>query len=363
VTPVTSVSATTYTVPTEVPEADGTLPWSSTTAIVVSVSAGGHEGLGWTFSHLAAAQVVEDLLTGCVLGADPTDIPGIHAAMAAAARNALLPGLVGMAVSAVDVALWDLKARLFGVPLVELLGRCRQEVPLYGSGGFTNLTDEQLRRQLTGWVSDDGVTAVKIKIAESWGADEGRDLHRMELAREVVGPDVRLMVDANGGYQVKQAVRVAAAAGSLGVEWFEEPVSSDDLASLALVRGMVSADVAAGEYGTDPNYFRRMCAAGAVDCLQADATRCGGYTGFLAAAAVAGSFGLALSGHCAPLLHGPVCAAVPNLRHLEYFSDHVRVERLLFDGVVGAQGGALRPQDTGPGAGVRLRADAQRYRH
>jgi L-alanine-DL-glutamate epimerase-like enolase superfamily enzyme len=361
VTPVTSVQAAAYTVPTEGPEADGTLSWQSTTAVVVTVSAGGQQGLGWTYAPAAGARVVDELLAGAVVGADAADIPGIHAAMSRAARNALLPGLVNMALSAVDVALWDLKARLLGVPLVELFGRCRQEVPLYGSGGFTNLTDEQLRGQLNGWVSDDGVTAVKIKIAESWGADEGRDLYRIRLAREVVGPDVTLMVDANGGYQVKQAVRMARAVDGLGVEWFEEPVSSDDLASLALVRGMVTPDVAAGEYGTDPNYFRRMC-AGTVDCLQADATRCGGYTGFLAAAAVAGSFGLAISAHCAPLLHAPVCAAVPNLRHVEWFADHVRLDRLLFDGVPGAVGGRLRPPDTEPGGGIRLRAEAAGFR-
>jgi L-alanine-DL-glutamate epimerase-like enolase superfamily enzyme len=356
------VRAGAYLVPTDGPEADGTLSWASTTVIAVTVTAGDHHGLGWTYGHTAIVEVVDDLLAGCVVGADPTDIPGIHAAMAVAARNVMLPGLVGMAVSAVDVALWDLKARILGVPLVELFGRCRREVPLYGSGGFTNLTDERLRDQLTGWVAGDGVTAVKIKIGESWGADEERDLHRIALAREVVGPDVTLMVDANGGYQVKQAIRLAKRMGELGVAWFEEPVSSDDLADLAVIRGMVSPDVAAGEYGTDPGYFRRMCAAGAVDCLQADATRCGGYTGFLAAAALADSFGLAVSAHCAPQLHAPVCAAVPNLRHVEYFADHARTDRLLFDGVVGPVAGALRPQDGEPGGGVELSERAAEFR-
>ncbi|GAA5183055.1 enolase C-terminal domain-like protein [Rugosimonospora acidiphila] len=356
--PISSVHASAYTVPTEAPEADGTLCWQETTAIVVSVTAGDCTGLGWSYGLAASSEVVNGLLASAVVGTDPVDIPGCHAAMAMAARNALLPGLVGIAVSAVDIALWDLKAQLLGVPLVELFGRCRQEVPLYGSGGFTTLTDAQLRRQLSGWVSDDGMTAVKIKIAERWGADEARDLRRMALARETVGPNVTLMVDANGGYGAKQAVRVARAAGDLGIGWLEEPVSSDDLASLALIRGMVEPDIAAGEYGTDPNYFRRMCAAGAVDCLQIDATRCGGYTGFLASAAVADSFGLPVSAHCAPQLHAPVCAAVPNLRHVEWFADHVRVDRLLFEGLVDPVAGAMRPQADRPGGGVRLREEA-----
>jgi L-alanine-DL-glutamate epimerase-like enolase superfamily enzyme len=298
-----------------------------------------------------------------VNGRDPMDVPGAAAAMAVAARNALRPGLVTLAISAVDTALWDLKARVLGVPLAALFGRVRERVPVYGSGGFTSLRDEQTREQLLGWVLEDAIPRVKIKIGEDWGQREERDLHRIALARDAIGPDVELYVDANGGYTVKQAIRVAHAAEEFGVRWFEEPVSSDDLAGLALVRAGVAPDVAAGEYGTDPRYFRLMCAAGAVDCLQVDATRCGGYTGFLAACAVADSFGVPVSAHCAPQLHAHVCAAVPRLAHIEWFADHVRVERLLFDGVLPPVGGAVGPDPTRTGNGLTLKdADAEQFR-
>jgi L-alanine-DL-glutamate epimerase-like enolase superfamily enzyme len=241
-----------------------------------------------------------------------------------------------------------------------LLGRAHPHVPLYGSGGFTSMTDDQLRAQLDGWLRDDGITAVKIKIGEDRGGNVARDLHRIALARSAVGDDVVLMADANGGYQTKQAVRVAAC--DAGIAWFEEPVSSDRLGDLALLRGMIAPEVTAGEYGTTLDYFERMCAAGAVDCLQVDATRCGGYTGLLAAAAVAAAHGLEISTHCAPHLHASVALAVTNLRHAEYFADHVRADRLLFDGAPVPSHGRLVPQDDLPGHGMGLRSDAETFR-
>ncbi|MBO0867788.1 MAG: mandelate racemase [Micromonosporaceae bacterium] len=356
------LSAAAYRVPTPVPEADGTLAWSSTTAVVVHAGAQGQTGLGWSYGPAPAAALVAELLAPALHGADPMDLPGAALSMRVAARNALLPGLVTLAVSAVDVALWDLKARILGVPLHALLGRAHDTVPVYGSGGFTTLTAEQTREQLAGWVHGDGIPRVKIKIAEDHGRAQERDLCRIALARQVVGPQTELYADANGGYTAKQAIRVARRAGEQDLRWLEEPVSSDDLAGLALVRSQVEPDVAAGEYGTGPRYFRRMCQSGAVDCLQVDATRCGGYTGFLAAAAVADTFGLEVSAHCAPQLHAPVCAAVPNLRHLEWFADHVRLERLLLAGCLPVQAGAVRPGPA-PGHGLELKEpDARRFR-
>jgi L-alanine-DL-glutamate epimerase-like enolase superfamily enzyme len=147
------------------------------------------------------------------------------------------------------------------------------------------------------------------------------------------------------------------------VAWFEEPVSSDDLAGLREVRDAVEPDVAAGEYGWDLPYFQRMCAAGAVDCLQADVSRCGGITEWVRVAAVAASTNVDVSGHCAPYLHLDAALATANLRHLEWFHDHVRIESMLLDGVSTVDGGELRPDLTVPGHGLTFKApDAQRYR-
>ncbi len=355
--PVEAVTASAYTVPTDAPEGDGTLTWSSTTLVLVEVRAGGRTGIGWTYGPAACAALVDEKLAGVVTGSEVDPRRSFHA-MVAAVRNVGRPGVASMAISAVDVALWDLWARLLDLPLARLLGAVREEVPAYGSGGFTTYDDDRLVRQLEGWL-DQGMTRVKIKIGESWGSAVQRDLERTRLTRDVVGPDVEVFVDANGGYQVKQAQRVGRRLDELDVRWFEEPVSSDDLVGLRQVREAVACDVAAGEYGYDLAYFARMSGAQAVDCLQADATRCGGYTEWLRVAAVAAAAQLEISGHCAPALHVPVAAAVPNLRHLEWFHDHARIEQLLLEGAPVPSGGTARAGD-GPGHGMRFRHDAAR---
>jgi L-alanine-DL-glutamate epimerase-like enolase superfamily enzyme len=184
------------------------------------------------------------------------------------------------------------------------------------------------------------------------------------VARQAIGDDIELFVDANGAYDRKQALDMAFRFRELGVVWFEEPVSSDDLHGLRLVRdqGPGGMAIAAGEYGYDLFYFRRMLEAQAVDTLQADASRCGGVTGFLEVATLCRAQPLPLSGHCAPALHAHLACATPNVVHLEYFHDHARIERMLFDGALAPVQGELRPGRSRLGLGIALRrADAQRY--
>lgn len=169
------------------------------------------------------------MLAGVVRGRPALDVPGRHEAMVRAVRNVTRPGVAGYAISAVDVALWDLKAKLLGLPLHRLLGAVRDRVPVYGSGGFTPYDEGQLRDQLSGWASGQGIPRVKIKIGESWGADPARDLDRMRQSRVIVGGDVELFVDANRGYGRKQAIRIMHAAADLDVRWFEEPVSANTM--------------------------------------------------------------------------------------------------------------------------------------
>ena len=196
------------------------------------------------------------------------------------------------------------------------------------------------------------------------GRDGQADLGRVRAARQAIGRNTELFVDANGAYSRKQALAQAGKFAELDVKWFEEPVSSDDLAGLRLMRDRAPAvmEIAAGEYGYEAGYFRRMLAAGAVDVLQADATRCGGVTGFFQVATLCEAFHLPLSAHTAPALHTHVCCAALPLRHLEYFHDHVRIEQMFFDGVRPPENGELRPDLSRPGMGIELKhADAQRF--
>lgn len=361
--PVNSVRPAVYRVPTDQPEADGTIAWDATTMVLVRAGAGATVGTGWTYGAAAAGQLIGELLAQVVTGRCALDVTGAYHAMHRAVRNLGRPGVAATAIAAVDTALWDLKARLLGVRLARLLGLVHERVPVYGSGGFTTYDAPRLAAQLGYWVHEQDIPRVKIKIGESWGADVGRDLARVRQAREVIGPGAELYVDANGGYTRKQAVRVAHAAAEYAVAWFEEPVSSDDLDGLRLVRDAVSPDVAAGEYGYHLDYFRRMCAAGAVDCLQVDVSRCGGITEWQRVAAVAAAHNLQVSAHGAPQLHLDVAAATPNLRHIEWFHDHVRLESMFFDGACAARGGVLRPDAARPGNGLEFRdADAGPYR-
>jgi L-alanine-DL-glutamate epimerase-like enolase superfamily enzyme len=355
--PVESIGVSAYTVPTETPESDGTLEWDSTTLVLVEVEAGGENGIGWTYGAAATGRLVEDLLAPVVTGRSALDVGGTQAAMQAALRNAGLSGLGAMAVSAVDVALWDLKAQLLDLPLASLLGAVNDVVPVYGSGGFCSYTDRQLAEQLAGWRAD-GIPRAKIKV----GRDAERDLERVRVAREAIGEDAELYVDANGAFSVKQALSFAEQFARYGVTWFEEPVSSRNVDGLRLLRERTPAgmDVAAGEYASTPADFRELL--GAVDCLQADATRCCGITGLLAAAALAAAHELDLSGHTAPSIHAHALCAVPRLRHLEWFHDHVRIERMLFDGFIEPEHGSVRPDLGRPGLGVEFkRADAERW--
>ena len=360
---VESLDVSVYTVPTEEPESDGTFTWTATTVVVAEPVAGGCRGLGFTYGTPACAPLIHDVLEPAVIGADPLDVPRVWREMVAAIRNVGRPGVASMAIAAVDTALWDLKAKLLDLPLCQLLGRAHDDVAVYGSGGFTSYTERELVDQLGGWVHERGIPRVKMKIGTAWGSDPERDLARVEAVRRAVGEGPEIFVDANGGYSAKQAVRLCRPFEELGVTWFEEPVSSDDLSGLATVRSMTAIDVAAGEYGYDLAYFSRMVEAGAVDVLQADVSRCAGITEWLRVAAVAAAKGLRISGHCAQSLHVHAAVAVPNIAHLEYFRDHARVDRLLFDGVLDPDGGVLRPDLSRPGLGLeRKTQDADPYR-
>jgi L-alanine-DL-glutamate epimerase-like enolase superfamily enzyme len=348
-----------YTVPTDRPESDGTARWQATTLILVQARGGDETGLGYTYGDLASATVAQSVLADVVEGGDAMSVTSAWQAMARSCRNLGRPGVASMAIAAVDTALWDLKARLLGLPLATLLDASRTEVPIYGSGGFTSYSDEQLASQLGGW-AERGIPRVKMKV----GRSPERDLERVRVARQAIGPGTELFVDANGALSRKQALFYAERFAEYDVRWFEEPVSSDDLEGLRLLRDRAPAglEIAAGEYGYMLPYFERMLAAGAVDCLQADATRCEGITGFLRAAALCQARSLELSAHCGPSIHAHPCCAVGPLRHLEYFHDHVRVEALLFDGTLTPVEGTLRPDLTRPGNGLAFKhATAEPY--
>ena len=249
---------------------------------------------------------------------------------------------------------------MLGISLVDLLGSVHREISVYGSGGFTSYKLPRLCEQLVTW-ADQGIGRVKMKV----GREPLRDPERVSAARKAIGPDVELFVDANGAYSRKQALALAFKYAEADITWFEEPVSSDDLEGLRIMRNRAPAaqHIAAGEYGYDSIYFRRMIEAGAVDVLHAEASRCAGVSGFLRVSALCEAHCIPLSAHCCPALHLHLCCAAPRAIHLEYFHDHVRIERMLFDGACTPANGQLKPDRSRPGMGLELkRSDAAKFR-
>jgi L-alanine-DL-glutamate epimerase-like enolase superfamily enzyme len=357
--PIRRLTVSACRIPTDRPESDGTLAWSATTIVIVEVDAGGRTGLGFTYADLATARFIDEHLAELVVGRDALAVTGAWSAMRQAVRNLGRPGVTSMALAAVDIALWDLKARLLDLPLATLLGQVRRDVAAYGSGGFTSASRRELMADAERWVQQ-GLGLVKMKVGRRPGDDEAR----VRAMRGALPADVVLFVDANGAYSRKQALGLAERFAALGVAWFEEPVSSDDLAGLRLLRDRAPAgmDIAAGEYGYDLFHFQRLLDAGAVDVLQADVTRCGGVTELLRVAALCEAAALPLSTHTAPSLHvHPGCALTP-VCHLEYFHDHARIEHALFDGAAAPVRGALAPDLSRAGLGLELkRRDAARF--
>jgi L-alanine-DL-glutamate epimerase-like enolase superfamily enzyme len=351
------IAAAAYVIPTDSPESDGTLCWDATTLVLVRIEGGGQHGIGYGYADTATAKLIQDKLGPLLIGRDAMAINARWRDMVVAIRNLGRPGICSMAIAAVDAALWDLKAKALGLPLAALLGPARASVAVYGSGGFTSYAIDRLQQQLGSWAAS-GMRRVKMKI----GREPDKDIERVHAAREAIGAVPELFVDANGAYERKQALAFAHRFREYGVTWFEEPVSSDDLAGLRLLRdqGPPGMAISAGEYGYDLPYFRRMLEAQAVDILQADATRCGGITGFLGAAALCEAACVPLSSHCAPTLHLPLCCAARPVVHLEYFHDHARIEHMLFDGAPSPVDGMLTPDMSRPGLGIEFKErDAQ----
>jgi L-alanine-DL-glutamate epimerase-like enolase superfamily enzyme len=356
-----AIEAGAYEIPTATDiETDGTLEWSSTTVVVVQVHGHGRSGLGYTYCHPAAAQVIESKLSELLQGADALMPERCWAQMQVHARQLGHAGIAAMAISAVDVALWDLKAKLLDVCLADALPRFHESVPIYGSGGFCNYSDDQLRQQVGQWAGQ-GCRSMKIKVGRDKLADPGR----VELVREIAGPEVELMVDGNGAYTPPEALLWGQTFRDQGVTCFEEPISSQDLAGLAEVRRRAPAGlaIAAGEYGWNLPYYQRMLEAGAVHIVQADVTRCGGITNLLRIDGLCKARNLPFSAHCAPAISAHACCAMESVIHIEHFYDHERIERILFEGTLEPSGGVLTPDRSRPGLGLELQpAQAERYR-
>jgi L-alanine-DL-glutamate epimerase-like enolase superfamily enzyme len=357
--PIERVEARAYRIPTLTPESDGTFEWRDTTLVVAAITAGGKAGIGYTYSSDAAMNVINSLGKNVLYGLNAFNIPLCCQKMCAAVRNMGRSGIAATAISSLDCALWDLKAKLLDISVATLLGQCREEIPVYGSGGFTTYDPDQVAQQIEDW-KELGIWQFKIKI----GRDTQMDFQRIERAARFLPKHGSLFVDANGAYSVKEAAKMAVWMAEAGVSWFEEPVTSDNREGLKHMRQSAppNMDIAAGEYCYNLDDVRLLLQHEAIDVMQIDVTRCLGITGFLKAAALCEAQHIPISSHCAPAQHTALMCSISDARHIEYFFDHSRIEKMLFDGVPEVKNGVLMPQVSAPGFGYIFKTkDAEAY--
>ena len=317
----------------------------------------GVEGLGTGTGGPAVRAVIEHNLKDVLIGEDPFDVERLWESMFWRVRGFGRKGVAFCAISCVDVALWDLKAKALGVALYKLLGPYTDTVPIYGSGGWTSFTEAELVREQVGYV-ERGIPRVKMKVAKDFGRAEREDIRRLAAVRKAVGDDVEIYVDANNGYYAKQAIRMAREFEQYGIGWFEEPVLADDIDGLAAVARATPIPVATGEHEYTKYGFKELIARGGADIVQPDVGRVGGITEWLKVAHLAHAFNLPVAPHAVQLVHLHLACATPNLKVVEYLGVSEEGDRIWYTDFPQPRNGMWSPYPDRPGLGLELSPQA-----
>lgn len=313
----------------------------------------GVEGLGQCAGLTATRSLIEDALADVLLGAHPFHIEKLWHDLFWKVRGYGRKGLAFQAISALDIALWDLKAKALGLPLYQLLGPYTESVPVYASGGWTNFSLEELIEEQVGYAAR-GFKAIKLKVGKDFGQSEGEDLARLAAVREAVGEEVEIYVDANNGYTAKQAIRMAGRFEEYNIGWFEEPVLADDIPGLAAVAAATMTPVATGEHEYTKFGFRDLLMANAADIVQPDVGRVGGVTEWLKIAHMAHAFNRPVAPHAFQLVHLHLACATPNLKVVEYLGTYEESDRIWYRDCPQPEDGLLAPFPDRPGLGLEL---------
>ena len=313
----------------------------------------GVEGLGVGQAAPGARQVVEATLRRILIGQDPFNIEKLWNDMFWHIRGFGRKGVAFCALSAVDTGLWDLKAKALGLPLYRLLGPYTDTVPVYGSGGWTNMSEDELVAEMVGYV-EQGIARVKMKVGKDFGRSEREDLQRLAAVRKAVGDDVAIYVDANNGYYAKQAIYMAKEFEQFQVGWFEEPVLADDIQGLAEIRQAINIPVATGEHEYTKYGFKDLIARGGADIVQPDVGRVGGVTEWMKVAHVAHAFNLPVAPHAVQLVHLHLGCATPNLKVVEHLGTALEGDAIWYTEIPEPKDGMWAPFPDRPGLGLEL---------
>ena len=356
---ITEVKVSTLTYPEGSAVADATMAPKSAKGytFVHILTDEGITGLGIGKSAPGIKQIVESIFAPILIGQDPYDIEKLWDLMYWAIRSFGRKGVAFQAISSVDISLWDLKAKSLDLPLYKLLGAFSDAVPIYGSGGWTNYTEEQLVREMTDYV-DRGIPRVKMKVGKDFGKSEKEDLQRLELVRKSVGDDIEIFVDANWGYYPKQAIMMAKQFENYNIGWFEEPTTAEDIAGLSEIRHSISMPLASGELEYSKYGFKELISRGGCDIAQPDVGHVGGITEWLKIAHIAHSFNIQIAPHAHQLVHLHLGCATPNLKVIEYMNTSLEIDRIFFNEFPQQKGGMWKPFHDKPGLGLDLNPKA-----
>jgi L-alanine-DL-glutamate epimerase-like enolase superfamily enzyme len=339
-------------VPISPPIADATHVLQFMDLLITEIRAGETCGssymLSFDYGSALLKGLVDQELKRYVLGCPADDIRAVYQRNLAATEYIGREGLAMWGIAAIDTALWDLLARRLHVPAAVLFGRCHDAVPVYGSGGWISYSDEKLADEIARYIAR-GFAGVKIKIGSP---DENRDIERVRSVRQALGPDRKLMVDANQGLTLERAVRFARRVEYCELDWIEEPFPKDDVDSYRRLASATAIPLAAGEreFGVEP--FRRIVVAHDVSVLQPDLMRAGGVTGWRTIACLAESHHLRIAPHFYREYDVHLAAAQPNLIAIESFD---WLDDLVEHPFEVREGKALVPDR--PGFGVTFRRD------
>ncbi|HZL32015.1 MAG TPA: mandelate racemase/muconate lactonizing enzyme family protein [Pseudolabrys sp.] len=313
----------------------------------------GIEGIGITtfggklVRSLKAA--VEDL-AALTVGEDPLRTELIIGKLRAASAPCST-GIATLALSAIDMALWDIRGKAAGVSVSHLLGGKRDSVPAYASGALIRTTPLAEVERAAAALVEKGYTQVKTQMAGD-DLSPAQEIARIRAIRKVVGPDVNLMVDINQRWSVQEAISIGARIEDVGLGWIEDPSVANDYQGLAQIAAALSTPVCAGEYvwGIEP--FRQLMTHRSVDIAMIDLLRVGGVTQWMKVAGMAEAFNLPVVTHLLPEIHVQLLAAIPNALVLEYMPWTWR----LFDDPPKPVKGKMKVP-TAPGFGLKFAPD------
>ena len=321
---ITSFEAATLNIPEDDPLANMPEEEGRTRPVVILRlrTDNGIEGIGLTFyggKMTGSLRKAVDELAELTIGEDPMRIEHITSKLRVAAGDSAGPGGIFMlAISAIDIALWDIKGKALDQPLWKLLGGHRDRVPTYASGSLRRgLTDNQAQRAAQILVQK-GFTEMKTQMALPGNPTVAEEIRRVRVVREAIGPDIKLMCDINQRWRPEQAIDIGSRVADVGLCWLEDVTAHDDYAGLARVTAALSTPIAGGEYVWGIVPFRHMIEARSVDIVMVDIVRVGGVTQWMKVAGMAEAFNLPIVSHVMPEILVHVVAAAPNGLTVEY---------------------------------------------